>query len=280
MIINFGKYCRLTALRISSDTVYLDGLHLGDIELPLAEAPEHLHAGMEVTILLTADSEGYPLATTRMPKAIVGDIAWLPVLAVDHREALLDWGLPQALRMPLSGLQPGLKAGDHCLVKIIMDEFNQISATENLADFVEEAADEFSPGQSVSLLVTGMNAESFRVVIDNRYWGSLPVANTEKPLYVGQRMKGWVRATSPEGQVEVTLKTTGHEQLQGQAQELLLRLQAAGGFLPFHDKSDHSDILRALGMSKSLFRQALGELFRRRLITLEADGIRLSANPA
>jgi predicted RNA-binding protein (virulence factor B family) len=49
--------------------------------------------------------------------------------------------------------------------------------------------------------------------------------------------------------------------------------------LPLHDKSDPEIIRERLGMSKKLFKNGVGILYRERRIVLGEDGIYLAENP-
>ena len=53
--------------------------------------------------------------------------------------------------------------------------------------------------------------------------------------------------------------------------------EADRGFLPFHDKTPSEEIYNKFGVSKKVFKQALGDLYKRNLITLLPDGIELTA---
>ena len=50
---------------------------------------------------------------------------------------------------------------------------------------------------------------------------------------------------------------------------------AENGFLPLHDKSTPDQVRDTLGMSKKVFKQAVGALYRERKVRLEEDGIHL-----
>ena len=52
------------------------------------------------------------------------------------------------------------------------------------------------------------------------------------------------------------------------------KLEEAGGYLPYGDKSDPEDIRREFGMSKKTFKKILGTLFREGKIVLSDDGFR------
>ena len=48
------------------------------------------------------------------------------------------------------------------------------------------------------------------------------------------------------------------------------------GFTPLNDKSAAEDIYDAFGVSKKTFKKAVGDLYKKRLVVLEAEGIRLT----
>ena len=56
---------------------------------------------------------------------------------------------------------------------------------------------------------------------------------------------------------------------------VLKALRESGGYLPLSDNSDAAAIKSRLGVSKNAFKQAIGRLYKRRLIVIEAHGIRL-----
>ena len=58
------------------------------------------------------------------------------------------------------------------------------------------------------------------------------------------------------------------------ARRLMEMLDKEGGHLPLNDKSDPELIRVRTGMSKNEFKRAVGNLYRQRLIVIEADGIR------
>ena len=48
------------------------------------------------------------------------------------------------------------------------------------------------------------------------------------------------------------------------------------GFSPYHDKSSAEEIYAMFGVSKKVFKQAIGDLYKRELITIKPNGIELT----
>jgi hypothetical protein len=57
---------------------------------------------------------------------------------------------------------------------------------------------------------------------------------------------------------------------------ILEKLEEAGGFLPFNSKSSPGDIEKNFHISKRVFKQAIGNLYKEHRITITDDGIKLN----
>jgi predicted RNA-binding protein (virulence factor B family) len=75
--------------------------------------------------------------------------------------------------------------------------------------------------------------------------------------------------------VERYQKTTGRERALDFAEILLRYLHENDGYCNLGDKSSADDIAARFGVSKKTYKQAVGDLYRRHLITIADDGIHL-----
>lgn len=75
--------------------------------------------------------------------------------------------------------------------------------------------------------------------------------------------------------VERYQKTTGRQRALDFAEELLRYLYENDGFCALSDHSPAEDISARFGVSKKAFKQAVGDLYKRQLITIEENGLRL-----
>jgi predicted RNA-binding protein (virulence factor B family) len=96
------------------------------------------------------------------------------------------------------------------------------------------------------------------------------------PLSPGQSLDGFVRNVRVDGKIDLGLDPTGAGRILPFSEQILVALEKAGGFLPYHDGSSPEDIRNAFGMSKKAFKQATGGLYKKRRILIESDGIRLA----
>ena len=78
--------------------------------------------------------------------------------------------------------------------------------------------------------------------------------------------------------VERYQKRTGYEQALDFSDELMRYLQTHDGHCPLGDKSPSEDIAQQFGVSKRVFKKAVGDLYRRRLITITDNELFLLQN--
>jgi predicted RNA-binding protein (virulence factor B family) len=272
-----GKRAFLSVVRQAAPGFYLDGGPLGEILLPGRSAPGGVQPGESVDVFVYRDSEDRLVATTRTPLAMVGEVAWLRVLSHHHSMgAFLDWGLEKDLLLPRREYAGGVHPGGHALVFVTVDErSNRIVATCRINRHLNLSAPTYGKGQAVKLIVESETLLGYRVVVNHAHAGLLYRTELAGPLAIGQSLDGFVRTVRVDGKIDVGLDPAGADRILPFSEQILRALEKAGGHLPYHDGSPPEAIRNAFGMSKKAFKQAIGGLFRQRLIVIESDGIRV-----
>jgi len=75
--------------------------------------------------------------------------------------------------------------------------------------------------------------------------------------------------------IDLTLKKPGYASVQGSGQKIVTILKKAGGFIPCYDKSSPEDIKKNFSMSKKEFKKAVGGLYKKGVLELNKNGIKL-----
>ena len=75
--------------------------------------------------------------------------------------------------------------------------------------------------------------------------------------------------------VERYQQKTGHELALDFSEELLRYLYEHDGHCDLGDKSPAEEIAARFGVSKKVFKQAIGDLYKRQIITISDDGLHL-----
>jgi predicted RNA-binding protein (virulence factor B family) len=275
--LQLGKRNQLKVLRKKEHGVYLEGGDIGDILLPKRYVPQGTKIGDILDVFLYLDQEERLVATTQTPFAQVDDFAWLEVAWVNQFGAFLDWGLMKDLFVPFGEQKMKMQKGRSYLVHVHLDpETFRIMASAKVEHYFSERMPDFHHGQEVDILVWQKTELGFKVIIDNCYPGLLYENQIFKPVHTGDRMKAYIDHVRPDGKVDLTLQPTGRQQTLDFADTLLLYLNQHDGLCDLGDKSEAEDIKERFQVSKKTFKKAIGDLYRRRLITVSPTSIALN----
>ena len=135
---------------------------------------------------------------------------------------------------------------------------------------------ELQIGDKVDLLVVRQSQIGFSVLINEEFEGMLYKNELYQKIEEGQKLIGYIKKIREDEKIDVSLQQIGFKQTIVSLEiKILNALKQNDGFLALHDKSAPEDIKYKLGMSKKAFKNAVGGLFRQKLIIISDDGIRL-----
>ncbi|MBR1682493.1 MAG: GntR family transcriptional regulator [Bacteroidaceae bacterium] len=276
MKLQLGKMNTLRVLRRADQGLYLSG-GPEDILLPNRYVPEGTQEGDDIEVFVYLDAEERLIATTETPKAQVGDFAWLQVAWVNQFGAFLDWGLMKDLFVPFREQKMKMQKGKSYLVHLHIDpESYRIMASAKVERYLSTDYPPYHGGDAVELLVWQKTDLGFKVIIDNRFGGLLFDDEIFRPLHSGDRLTGYIKQVRPDGKIDVSLQRKGQKAVHDFSDILLEHLQHNGGFTPLGDKSPAEEIYALFGVSKKVFKKAVGDLYKRHLITIEPEGVRIT----
>uniref|UniRef100_UPI003FF10B45 CvfB family protein n=1 Tax=Prevotella sp. TaxID=59823 RepID=UPI003FF10B45 len=274
--IRLGDYNQLKVVKKVDFGLYLDGGDEGEILLPSRYVPEGSKVGDELTVFIYLDQEERPVATTEHPLAKVGDFAYLRVAWVNEYGAFLDWGLMKDIFCPFKEQKMRMVKDNYYIVYIKLDEESyRIMATAKVERYFAPQPPSYLPGDDVDLIVWQKTDLGFKVIIDNCYPGLVYENQVFRPLHAGDRLRGYISCVRPDGKIDVMLQPTGRQQTEEFANTLLNYLHDNGGHCNLGDKSPAELIADTFKVSKKTFKKAVGDLYRRKLITIADDGITL-----
>lgn len=276
-MIKLGDYNILKVVRRVDFGLYLDGGPEGDILLPSRYVPEGAQPGDTMEVFIYLDNEERLVATTEEPKAKVGDFACLNVAWVNQYGAFLDWGLMKDLFCPFREQKKRMREGESYIVHVHIDEESyRIMASAKVEHYLDNGRPEYNRGDEVDLLIWQKTELGFKVIVDNRFTGLIYDDQIFRLVHTGDRMKGYISTVRPDGKIDVTLQPVGRRQTEDFAVTLLEYLHANGGVCPLGDKSEAEDIKWMFQVSKKVYKRAVGDLYKRHLITVSPLEIRLA----
>ena len=185
----------------------------------------------------------------------------------------LDGGNEGEILLPRRYVPKNAKIGDEIEVFIYLDQDEKLIATtlKPLAKVGEFAWLECAwTNEYGAFLNWGLMKDLF-----------CPFREQKQRIQKGQRYYVYVMEDEKTHRLMATAKVeryqkhNGYERALDFSDELLRYLQENGGFCELGDKSPAEEIARRFNVSKKIYKKAVGDLYRRRLIIISDEGITL-----
>ncbi|MBH1942446.1 S1 RNA-binding domain-containing protein [Mobilitalea sibirica] len=278
-MIELGKYQTLEVVKKTDFGFYLsetgsDGKHR--ILLPMKEAPEGTKQGDRLQVFIYKDSEDREIATTVNVPLTVGELAVLKVKEVSKIGAFLDWGLMKDLLLPYKEQTIKVEEGDQVLVALYIDKSSRLCATMKVYDSLSTNSDYKKDDMVTGIVYEQIDNFGSFVAVDYKYSALIPKNEIFHPIKIGEIVTARVINVREDGKLTLSLRAKSYVQMDSDSSMILEKLKTAGGFLPYHDRSDSDEIKEVFHISKNAFKRAVGRLYKAGTITITDDGIRLS----
>lgn len=275
-----GRIRTLVVLRESDHGLYLDAGPLGEVLLPTREVPPDIEPGDEVRVFVARDSEDRLVATTRLPHAQAGEIKGLKVLEVNRRlGAFLDFGLAKDLLLPFAEQTRPVRLGETVVVRILVDpKSDRLIATSKLGRYLDKTPPKYAKGEAVSLIILEKTPLGYAAVVEGSHRGLIHASEVHRPLASGDEMTGYIRSVKDDYKIDLALEPVGFGRVTDLSDRILEALRSGGGRLDLGDASSPEEIKERFGSSKKAFKQAIGTLYRKKLIIPGPHSLELSSS--
>lgn len=275
-MIQIGKYNTLRVVKDLDFGLYLDGGDELEILLPARYVPKNVKPGDEIEVFIYHDNEGRLIATTARPYATVGEFKFMEVRSANQMGAFLDWGIMKDILVPFKEQKTEMKEGRWYLVYIRLDHVTQrIMGSARIEKFLNNTPPPYKINEEVNILIADETEIGYKVIINNSHWGLIYRNEVFQRLEKGEELKAYIKEIREDEKIDVSLTKLGFEKVGGVASIILDSLEAQGGFLNVHDKSEPELIYSLFRCSKKSFKQAIGTLYKQKRIIIESNGIRL-----
>lgn len=276
-MIKLGEYNNLKVKRKAEFGYFLDaetGHTCDDVLLHNRLLNKNkIEVGDEVKVFIYKDSEGRLSATMDYPKAQVGEIAYLKVVAHTKIGSFIDIGLPKDILVPFKAQKYEMTKGSRYLFYIYEDKSGRLAATTDIFPYLSVEAP-YKIGDSVEGVVYGFQTNnSACVCVDNKY--DAVILNNEyfTELNIGDKLEDLkVIKIYEDGRLGLTPRKERKAELDTLEIAIMSYMEGNDGFMRFNDKSSPEDIATVFNSSKKNFKRALGVLMKKNLIVQNEEG--------
>jgi uncharacterized protein len=242
----------------------------GVLLLPRSEVPDGTREGDALDVFVYLDSEDRPIATTRRPGLLRGQVTFLRVTEVTRFGAFVDWGLPKELLVPFAEQTCDMRPGERYAVGLFVDDTRRLAGTMRVSEMLRGV-----PEVELDEWILG---EAWRkdpeigvfVILERSFVGLLP-ASEPNDLARGDAARFRVANILPDGKIELSLRGHAHEEVEDDARKILALITRPGA-PKVGDRSSPDEIRRLLGLSKKAFKRAAGRLLKEGAATLDSQG--------
>lgn len=277
MNIELGKFNTLEVVKQVDFGMYLDGGEQGEILLPNRYVPEDCKIGDFLNVFLYLDIEERLIATTLTPLVQVGEFACLEVSWVNQFGAFLNWGLMKDLFVPFREQKMKMQVGKKYIIHAHIDEESyRIVASAKVDRYLSKEIPEYKQGDEVEALIWQKTDLGYKAIVDNKFSGLIYESEVFHPVEIGERLKVYVKQVREDGKIDLMLQKPGMGGVEDFSQTLLQYITEHDGVISLNDKSPAEEIYEIFGVSKKTFKKAVGDLYKKHLIVLSGDSIRLS----
>ena len=250
----------------------------GDTEnrvlLPGRQVPEGAAIGDPLEVFIYKDSKDRLIATTNVPKLVMGEVAELTVAQTGRIGAFLDWGLEKDLLLPFREQVKKVKEGDKVLVSLYVDKSQRLCATMNVYHNLRSDSPYHVQDQVIGRAYASSEEFGVFVAVDNLYSALIPKKELYGRVDLGEDVRARVTRVQPDGRLVLSIREKSYLQIHKDAERVLELLDSYEGVLPFNDRVSPAIILRETGMSKNEFKRAVGHLLKAGKIEITEKVIR------
>ena len=275
-----GKINKLKIISKSKNHFVLDGEQYGDLWLKIKDIDffERTQKNSLIQVFLYKVTDNEVAVTIDKPKAEVNQCALLKVVKISEHGAFLDIGLPKDLFVPINQQRKRLRKDSHCLAYIYLDKkTGRLLGSTKLNRHLMEESDELEFGQQVSLQIWEKTDLGYKAVIDDKFIGLIFKQDAYRSLSFGEKLTGFIKNIREDKKIDLLISkkanTESHYELD---KNILNAVNVSGGTLNITDKTSPEKIYKKFSVSKKQYKQAIGRLYKKRLIKIESERISLS----
>ena len=274
-----GKINKLKIISKSKNHFVLDGEQYGDLWLKIKDIDffERTQKNSLIQVFLYKVTDNEVAVTINKPKAEANQCAFLEVIKISEHGAFLDIGLPKDLFVPINQQRKRLRKDSHCLAYIYLDKkTGRLLGSTKLNRHLMEESNELESGRQVTLQIWEKTDLGYKAVIDDKFIGLLFKQDAYRSLSSGEKLTGFIKNIREDKKIDLLISKKANTQSHYELDKNILNaINVSGGTLNITDKTSPEEIYKKFSVSKKQYKQALGRLYKQRLIKIESERILL-----
>lgn len=278
-MLNLGQLNTLKAVRRTENGIYLEDEDANEVLLPNKYIPADLELEGSIEVFLYKDSEDRIIATNLTPKIMLNQYVTLKAKSITKIGAFFDWGLEKDLLVPYREQIEEIEEDEHHVIYLYLDKKSErLVGTTKIENTLDRDIVDLKIGDEVKILAYQDSDLGISVIVNDKYQGILYNNEVFQEIFIGDELKAYIRKIRSDGKIDLRLNKFGYRGVDENIKKIYKVLEENNGTLKLNDKSSPEDISNQLGMSKKVFKKAIGALYKQKLLSISDDGIKLLEN--
>ncbi len=246
-----------------------------DVLLPGPYVTNEMQLDDWIDVFIYTDSEDRVVATTKTPKALLGEFELFKVVDVTPIGAFVDWGLPKDLFVPKSVQKHPFELGKSYILRVAYDKkSDRLFGDSRIGKYLKKDLEPLRELKNADLLIIAKTPLGYKVIVENLYEGMIFNNEIFESIKIGDKKTGYIKNIRDDGKLDISLQPIGEDK-QMQQNDKIISLLSRTPNLPYNYKSTAEDIADVFGMSKKSFKKALTKLQDDKIIKIDKKGITL-----
>jgi uncharacterized protein len=142
-------------------------------------------------------------------------------------------------------------------------------------EIIEIEPVELREGERVDLVIGEITPMGYKAIVNSKHLGMLYKNEIFQPLKLGQALKGYIKRIREDGKIDLCLQKQNTNDIGVLSEKIFKLLKQNGGKLDISDRTPPEEIYNMFGVSKKIYKNAIGSLYKKRLITIDDYSITL-----
>ena len=268
-----GTTVTLPIARIERNMAYLDAMGQA-IPISLGELTAKHKEGDELEVFLWTDRQKELQATMKKPLVQTGQIAFLKVEHTAGKVGFVNIGVEEELPLFPEYQKDRIEEGRRYYMTLAFIEMEERAIlTTNLDDFLTRKSP-LETGQEVRFMIEEKSNAGWPIIVDHKYTGFLHKNDALPGMRRGETYVGYVRENEG-ANLYISMYRPGRAKVDDAIKRIMEKLEEHRGYLRLTDNTPAEEIQLRLRISKSTFKQAIGQLYKERKIDITPRGIKL-----
>lgn len=274
-MIEIGKNNKLKIISINDNILKLDAEEYGTLEVENTDLFLSYKSNQFVDVFIIPENETIK-AYLGSAYTSINEFSYLCAVDNTNVGAFFDIGIEKDLLCPFKEQKTKIEIDKYYIVYTYIDEStNRLVASTKFENYLSTEKPQYNERDEVNILIINKTNLGYKAIVENKHIGLLYDNKVFANLKIGNRYKAIVTKVREDDKIDLQLYKNDSNDILAFENLIIDYLKKHNGKMLINDDTDPKIIYDTFGISKKNFKKAIGALYRKQLIDLQDEHIKL-----